>query len=165
MANSWHMHIFERIARSATQLAYAEEPRAEPDHPFESRNIHPVLPPSVKKLFDDGHYSQATFEAFKFLDKEVARLAKHSESGFKLMMVAFSEASPLLKLNGCVSTSEKDEQKGFQFLFAGSMLAIRNPRGHEYAIHDSPDECLDHLALASLLLRRLQSAGLKVART
>ena len=163
MANSWQM--FEQIARSATQLAYAEEPRAAPDHPFESRNIHPALPPIVKKLFDDGHYSQATFEAFKFVDKEVARLAKHSESGFKLMMAVFSEASPLLKLNGCVSTSDKDEQKGFQFLFAGSILAIRNPRGHEYAIHDSPDECLDHLALASLLLRRLQSAGLKVAGT
>jgi uncharacterized protein (TIGR02391 family) len=163
MANPWQ--VFERIARSASQLAYAEEVRALPDHPFESRNIHPGLPPNVKRLFDDGHYSQATFEAFKFVDKEVARLAKHSESGFKLMMAVFSETSPLLKLNGCTSSSEKDEQKGFQFLFAGSILAIRNPRGHEYAIHDSPDECLDHLALASLLLRRLQSAGLKIAGT
>lgn len=163
MANPWQM--FERIARSATQLAYAEEPRTAPDHPFESRNIHPALPAKVKKLFDDGHYSQATFEAFKFVDKEVARLSKQSESGFKLMMAAFSDASPLLKLNGCASTSEKNEQKGFQFLFAGSILAIRNPRGHEYAIHDSPDECLDHLALASLLLRRLQSAGFTIAGT
>lgn len=80
-------------------------------------------------------------------------------------MTVFSETSPLLKLNDCLSNFEKDEQKGFQFLFAGSILAIRNPRGHEYAIHDSPDECLDHLALASLLLRRLQSAGLKIAGT
>jgi len=163
MANPWH--TFERIARSASQLTYADAPRTAPDHPFESRNIHPAFPVNVKKLFDDGHYSQATFEAFKFVDKEVARLAKHSESGFKLMMAVFSESSPLLKVNGCVSTSEKDEQKGFQFLFAGSILAIRNPRGHEYAIHDSPDECLDHLALASLLLRRLQSAGLKIVGT
>lgn len=163
MANSWQ--IFERIARSAAQLTYAEQIRALPDHPFESRNIHPALPPNVKQLFDNGHYSQATFEAFKFVDKEVSRLAKHSESGFKLMMAVFSETSPLLRLNGCASASEKDEQKGFQFLFAGSMLAIRNPRGHEYAIHDSPDECLDHLALTSLLLRRLQSAGFKVAGT
>ncbi len=42
-------------------------------------------------------------------------------------------------------TSEKDEQKGFQFLFAGSVLAIRDPRGHEYNFVDSPDKCLDHL--------------------
>jgi uncharacterized protein (TIGR02391 family) len=78
------------------------------------------------------------------------------------MMAVFSETFPLLKLNPCGTASEKDEQKGFQFLFAGSMMAIRNPRGHEYAVHDSPDECLDHLALASLLLRRLQAAGHKI---
>ncbi len=163
MANP--LQVFERIARSAYKLGYAEDVRALPDHPFESRNIHPALPQNVKKLFDDGHYSQATFEAFKFVDKEVSRLANRGESGFQLMMTVFSETSPLLKLNGCISTSEKDEQKGFKFLFAGSILAIRNPRAHEYVIHDSPDECLDHLALASLLLRRLQSAGLKIVGT
>src|ERR1035441_8471362 len=103
MASPWQM--FERIARSATYVPYAEESRAALDHPFESRNIHPALPPNVKKLFDDGHYSQATFEAFKFVDKEVARLAQHSESGFKLMMAVFSEASPLLKLNACITAS------------------------------------------------------------
>jgi len=68
----------------------------------------------------------------------------------------------LIKLNSCGTVSEKDEQKGFQFLFAGSMLAIRNPRGHEYAIDDSPDECLDHLGLVSLLIRRVQAAGHKI---
>ena len=50
-------------------------------------------------------------------------------------------------------------RKVFQFLFAGSILAIRNPRGHEYDIEDSPDVCLDHLSLASVLLRRLQQSG------
>lgn len=153
------LETFERITRSIGRLGYTEEPRGSTEHPFETRNIHPALPIIVKKLFDDGHYSQATFEAFKFVDKEVARLAAQSESGFKLMMAAFSDTSPLLKLNPCGTASEKDEQKGFQFLFAGSMMAIRNPRGHEYAVQDSPDECLDHIALASLLLRRLQSAG------
>ena len=96
-------------------------------------------------------------------DKEVARLAKHSESGFKLMMAVFSESAPLLNITDCGTPSEKDEQKGFQFLFAGSMLAIRNPRGHEYGMHESPDECLDHIALASLLLRRLQASGHKIS--
>jgi uncharacterized protein (TIGR02391 family) len=153
---------FERITRSVVRLGYAEEPRTTTEHPFETRNIHPALPKIVKKLFDDGHYSQSTFEAFKFVDKEVARLAHNSESGFKLMMTAFSDASPLIKLSSGGTASDRDEQKGFQFLFAGSMLAIRNPRGHEYAINDSPDECLDHLGLASLLLRRVQAAGYKI---
>jgi uncharacterized protein (TIGR02391 family) len=153
------LESFERITRSVWQYTSEYESPTADDHPLESRNIHPVLPVGVRKLFDDGHYSQSTFEAFKFVDKEVARLANSSESGFKLMMAVMSEASPNVKLTACGTVSEKDEQKGFQFLFAGSMLAVRNPRGHEYAVHDSPDECLDHLALASMLLRRLQAAG------
>lgn len=152
---------FERIVRRAGQIT---EARSEPTgglHPFDERNIHPRFPIVVKHLFDDGHYAQATFEAYKFVDKEVQRHAGSSASGFKLMMQVFAAESPLLPLTPLLNDSEKDEQKGFQFLFAGSVLAIRNPRGHEYAVADSPDKCLDHLGLASLLLRRLEEAGFK----
>jgi len=155
---------FERVARAASRLAYRpHEAAAETEHPFETRNIHPSLPVIVRDLFDDGHYSQSTFEALKFVDREVARLASQTDSGFKLMMNVFAESTPILQLTPCSSVSERDEQKGFQFLFAGSVLAIRNPRGHQYSVRDSPDECLDHLALASVLLRRLQAAGFKLA--
>jgi uncharacterized protein (TIGR02391 family) len=81
------------------------------------------------------------------------------------MMQVFAESSPAIKLTPNSTTSEKDEQKGYQFLFAGSILVIRNPRGHEYSLKDSPDLCLDHLALASLLLRRLETAGYILVRT
>jgi uncharacterized protein (TIGR02391 family) len=156
---------FEKIVRwiPKAEVVTPEPPRGE--HPFEARNIHPALPSTVNKLFDDGHYAQSTFEAFKFVDNEVARFSKSTESGFKLMMAAFSENAPLVKLNNLSSVTEKDEQKGFQFLFAGSMLAIRNPRGHSHSVRDTPDECLDHLALASVLLRRLEAAGLRLKGT
>lgn len=157
--------FFEEVVRKASKFAYAEEPRLPSEHPFDPRNIHPLLPQIVRRLFDDGHYSQATFEAFKFVDKEVARLSGATESGFKLMMLAFSEASPLVKLTPCSSVSERDEQKGYQFLFAGSMMGIRNPRGHEHSVQESPDECLDHLSLASLLLRRIEAAGFSISGT
>ena len=150
---------FEEIVRRAGR--FTEEVLKPPEgfHPFEERNIHSSLPETVLKLFDDGHFSQASFEAFKFLDKEVQRHSNNTESGFKLMMKVFSESTPSVGLTPCISTSEKDEQKGFQFLFAGSVLAIRNPRGHELSIKDTPDQCLDHLALVSLLLRQLEDAG------
>jgi uncharacterized protein (TIGR02391 family) len=151
---------FENIVRRAYQFTDTEAENLQAQHPFDERNIHQALPDIVKQLFDDGHYSQATFEAFKFVDKEIQRLSAASESGFKLMMQVFAESSPTIQLTSNLTTSsEKDEQKGYQFLFAGSILAIRNPRGHEYSIKDSPDLCLDHLALASMLLRRLESAG------
>lgn len=157
-------NAFERITRNAFRFALPKTDVSNQDHPFDIRNIHPLLPDEVRNLFDNGHFAQATFEAFKFVDREVARLANHHNSGVKLMMAVFAEASPILKLNTGSTSSERDEQKGFQFLFAGSILAIRNPRGHEYGISESPDECLDHLSMASILLRRLETAGYTLSK-
>jgi uncharacterized protein (TIGR02391 family) len=152
---------FERVVRRAGHFTEARSGTAGGLHPFDERNIHSRFPDVVRQLFDNGHYAQATFEAYKFVDKEVQRFSGCSDSGFKLMMKAFVEHDPPIKLSLMSSATEKDEQKGFQFIFAGSVLAIRNPRGHEHSVIDSPDKCLDHLALSSLLLRRLEEAGYK----
>lgn len=147
---------FESIVRRARLFT---EARSEPiggSHPFDERNIHSRVEGASKGLFDDGYYAQATFEAYKLLDKEVAALAKSTDSGYKLMMKAFNEQTPLIALADVSTTSGNDEQQGFKFIFVGSVLAIRNPRGHEYGVKDSPTECLDHLSLASMLLRRLE---------
>ena len=149
---------FETIARAAGEFTQPQRAGA-PPHPFDSRNVHPGLPSVVRDLFDNGHYAQATFEVFKFLDKEVQRHSASGETGFKLMMQVLGGSAPRIRLTALSSQSEVDEQKGFQFIFAGSDLAIRNPRGHEYAVSDDPDTCLDHLSLASMLLRRLAFAG------
>lgn len=149
---------FESITRRARSFTEARSGPVGGSHPFEERNIHVKIEEHSKKLFDDGHYAQATFEAYKLIDKEVAYHAKVSESGVKLMMKAFNEQSPLIKLTDLSTISKKDEQEGYKFIFSGSIMAIRNPRGHEYGIKDSPTDCLDHLSLASMLLRRLESA-------
>lgn len=146
---------FERIARVSSELSYGIEEERIQSHPFDERNIHPDICQVALTLFNNGHYSQATFEAFKFLDISVKRIAGINDSGFKLMMTAFAEASPKIRLTALSTQSEIDEQSGFKFIFAGSMSAIRNPRGHEIAI-DPIDRCLDHLSLASVLLRRLE---------
>ena len=153
------LQLFESIARRAHRFTDLDYRELLAYHPFEKRNIHQELPSVVRDLFDNGHYAQATFEAFKYIDKLVQRIASTTESGFKCMMQVFSETSPRIRLTSNRTTSEQDEQKGYQFLFAGSMLAIRNPRGHEFSVKDSPDICLDHLSIASLLLRRLEQAG------
>lgn len=152
---------FESIARRAHAHTDARDNQEANEHPFASRNISTDLPGIVKDLFDNGHYSQATFEAYKFLDKEIHRHSKISKSGFQLMMDALGGASPIIRLTPMLTTSQQDEQKGYQFIFSGAVLAIRNPRGHEHSLVDDPDTCLDHLALGSLLLRRLADAGYK----
>lgn len=152
---------FEGIVRRARAYTDARDSHENNEHPFESRNIVLSLPSVVKDLFDNGHYSQATFEAYKFLDKEISRHSKISKSGFQLMMDALGSTSPAVRLTPMLTISQQDEQKGFQFIFSGAVLAIRNPRGHEHSVVDDPDTCLDHLALASMLLRRLSEAGYK----
>ncbi|ETX04591.1 MAG: hypothetical protein ETSY2_27960 [Candidatus Entotheonella gemina] len=127
-------------------------------HPFDERNVHPDIAKVSQQLFDDGHYAQATFEAYKFIDKKVQILSKSSESGVKLMMKAFSEKNPQVQLTALKTQSEKDEQEGYKFMFSGSIMAIRNPRGHEPGMKETPTECLDHLSLASMLLRRIEQS-------
>ncbi|MGB8275348.1 MAG: TIGR02391 family protein [Alphaproteobacteria bacterium] len=159
MANDFEH--FEQIARRAHQFTEAETTKSNGAHPFDARNIHADLSSDVKRLFDNGHFAQATLEAFKFVDEEMQRISRSQDFGTSLMMRVLGGNSPTVKLNPGMTKTEKDEQEGFKFLFAGAMLAIRNPRGHRSGLSDDPDTCLDHLSLASLLLRRLDEAGLR----
>jgi uncharacterized protein (TIGR02391 family) len=160
---------FEAIVRATAKLSLPKlEPspsfvpaKEEPVHPFERRDIHPRLPKKVRELFDDGHFTEATYHAFKFLDKKVQSHSKTSDSGFSLMMEAFNSKSPRIKLNPLTTVSDQDEQEGYRFVFAGGVKAIRNPRAHEFNVVDDPDTCLSHLSFVSLLLRRLEQAGYK----
>ena len=153
------LSMFEAIVRKAPQHTEARDRAAGKTHAFDERNIHETVAAVAAGLFDNGHYSQASFEAYKFVDKAIQRLANSSESGFSLMMSALGGASPPIPITPNITRTEKNEQKGYQFLFAGAILAIRNPRGHEYAVADSAEQCLDHLGFASMLVRRLEEAG------
>jgi uncharacterized protein (TIGR02391 family) len=150
---------FEKIARLTFTHSLHRDVLESYTHPFDARNINPKLQNVARELFDNGHYAQATFEVYKFIDKEIQKHSSIQETGFKLMMQAFGGNPPSISLTKMSNATDEDEQKGFQFLFAGSMLAIRNPRGHEYSIKDDIDLCLDHLGLASLLIRRLEETG------
>jgi uncharacterized protein (TIGR02391 family) len=152
---------FARIVRRAYRFTEERSLPAGGLHPFDERNIHPQVAVVAKKLFDDGHYAQATFEVYKFVDTHVQRLSVTKKKGRDLMMAVFSGTSPLIQLTPLSTESEENEQEGYKFLFAGSIIAIRNPRAHECGVVDSPDLCLDHLGLASMLLRRLEAAGYK----
>lgn len=161
---------FERIARSTavaplsvgvTAVGILDQDFDEP-HPFETRNMHPDFPKTVRQLFDDGHWEQSVFEGFKFIEKEVKRISRlRGKTGYPLMMDAFNENNAKIELNALSTDSEIDEQRGYKSIFAGAAAGIRNPRGHEIEIGDTPDEALDYLALASLLLRRLDAAGVR----
>jgi uncharacterized protein (TIGR02391 family) len=153
---------FERITRRAHLFTYEDASASLDLHPFEARNIFEPLPEIVRNLFDNGHYAQATFESLKFLDREISRISGLSETGKSLMMKAFSETNPIIQLTALTNDTERSEQEGYKFIFSGVMMAIRNPRGHEYTIKDTLDNCLDHLSFVSILFRRLESTDIKI---
>lgn len=130
------LDFFERVVRASPAPALADfsahESEPQPDiHPFDSRNIHPDFPRKVRRLFDDGYFAEATFEAFKWVDKEVRRLSGSHKFGHAMMMDVFNENNAALALTPMIEQSEIDEQLGYRFIFAGSQSAIRNPRGHD----------------------------------
>lgn len=148
--------LFERIARAARNVGQTTAAESPGVHPFDERNIHPDIAAVSMKLFDNGHYAQATFEAFKYIDNQVKSISGIEDTGFSLMMNAFNEAEPKITLTNLKTMSDKDEQKGFRYIFAGTMSGIRNPRGHDNRV-DPIDLCLDHLSVASVLLRTLEA--------
>jgi len=158
--------LASRVSAALSNLGIAppdEKAAQDALHPFDRMNLHTSLPLKVRALFDDGHFPEATFAASVYLDNLVKRLSNlKGKTGYKLMMDAFNEEAPKVRVNGLESESERDEQVGIKFLFAGVASALRNPRGHEHDLIETPDQCLDHLALISFLLRKLEAAGYQV---
>jgi uncharacterized protein (TIGR02391 family) len=125
---------------------------------LDSLQLHNKVIEVSKKLFDNGHYADAILRAFIALNESTKLKSGLDKDGFALMNLAFSEEKPILKLNELNTMSEQDEQKGFRFIFAGSMAGIRNPSAHTTKVLNDPHEALEYLALASLLFRRLDEA-------
>lgn len=121
--------------------------------------IHPNIIKVCGQLFEDGHYSQAIFEAYK----EINNLVK-SKSGLthldgkSLMSQVFSPSSAVLRLTDLKTKSDQDEQEGFMYLFMGAIVGVRNPKAHDHVIQKDKIKTLEYLSFASLLAKRIDDA-------
>ncbi len=121
---------------------------------FDALVTDPDLSAVCRTLFRDGHYARAVEEAFKFLANAVkGRSGEGARDGQDLMLHVFNPEDPVLRLNALRRVSEKDEQAGYRFMFAGAMTGIRNPRAHEHALGDQADVALEMLVMANHLMR------------
>jgi uncharacterized protein (TIGR02391 family) len=122
-------------------------------------SLHPPINEVSERLFLNGHYSQAIFEAYKAVVNLVKMKSGRSDlDGQQLMSTVFSYENPILKVNKLQSRSEQDEQMGFMFLFMGATVGIRNPKAHDIVEQGDPIRAMEYLALASLLSRRVEES-------
>ncbi len=122
---------------------------------FQGMGLHKKVVKASEGLFKDGYYSAAIFEAFKIVEIAVKNKSGLTISGRELMSQAFSPSNPRIKLNDLQTETDKDEQEGFRFLFMGATQGIRNPKAHENIVQSDPYKALEYLALASLLLKKI----------
>lgn len=132
---------------------------AEPASIFARIVTEPEIENVARDLFVSGHYSLAIQEAYKAVDKFVeAKAGLLSITGTQLMEVAFSPTSPILHWTDRKTQSQTDEQRGYQRLYSGAMLGIRNPVTHEFKWVDEPDVALELISFAQHLLRKAKAA-------
>lgn len=125
---------------------------------FTDLDLHPEIAKAAGKLFQDGHYANAIEDACKALDCLVKlRSGRFDLSGTDLMQKVFTPNNPILKFNDLKTESDKSEQQGRMSLFAGAMLAVRNPRAHGL-IEDGAENALDYIAFLSLLAKMADKA-------
>lgn len=128
--------------------------------------IHPLIIKSSKKLYLDGHYTNAAEDAFIEVNsrlKNIYKTLKPEETnvpdGVDLMHKIFTGTSPLLPLRNENSDTAKNIQEGFHFMFAGAMSALRNPKAHSNDETISADESMRRLIFASMLMFAVDEAA------
>jgi uncharacterized protein (TIGR02391 family) len=126
---------------------------------FLLRNYHELIHKHCRQLFIQKNYFHAVFEAAKVYNKLVQDKSQSEKDGQSLMLDVLS-VNGVLKLNKCMTQTEKNIQEGVKFLSAGLMQAMRNPTAHEPALDwpISKNDCLDMLSFISYLFRQLESA-------
>ncbi|WP_309130842.1 TIGR02391 family protein [Brevibacterium sp.] len=132
--------------------------RQAPVRRLDLQHLHAEVVSSASALFADSQYDSAVTEAMKSVEVRVRRLTGLEVSGAALMQEAFKPKNFMLDVGVEEGRSGSDEREGFFYLFRGAIVGIRNPKAHELARGDDPNEALELLALASLLHRRLDIA-------
>ncbi len=60
--------------------------------------LHHLITAASGRLFEDGHYDDAVFKAYRTIEDRVKRLSGKPEIGKRLMTYVFNENAPTLGL-------------------------------------------------------------------
>lgn len=134
------------------------------DGSIDKECMHPDVDALSKKAMQADLYADAVERAFKAINSRVKKMVKGQvpagDDGVKLMQEVFSEKTPLIRVASDDDPSGADVQRGYMFMFAGGMSAIRNPKAHDNIEIDRND-ALRKLYFASMLMYKLDEAEQK----
>jgi len=120
--------------------------------------LHADVREVADRYLESGHPEVAIFEAFKAINNRVKAMTGLDLDGSKLMGDAFADSNPPITLGDLSTETGRNVQAGFRLLFMGAVRGIRNPEAHELFKALDPEEALENLAFASMLMRRLDEA-------
>ncbi len=121
--------------------------------------LHPAMSGAVS-LLEDGRMAEAICEALRLVEERVESLVPSDDSGHVLMESVFGSTPPKLNITTTPGgQAAADEREGFRHLFVGAMLGLRQPHALGAAVPPGLEETLEYLAVASMLMRRLDRAA------
>jgi uncharacterized protein (TIGR02391 family) len=119
--------------------------------------LHSTISVAVA-LAEERRMSEAVFEAFRLVEERVRSLTASGDSGRALMESVFGARPPQLDITTTTGEAIAGEREGFRLLFIGAMLALGDPHCAGKAVPTALDETMEYLAVASMLMRRLDRA-------
>ena len=124
--------------------------------------VHPRVCELAKPRFESEQYADAVESAFKEINvvvkNKVEGCVPKSLDGVQLMQKVFSPDNPLLQVESDLERqSSIDTQRGYMFMLAGAMAAIRNPKAHEN-MEITKEDAIRKLHFASMLMYKIDNS-------
>ncbi len=99
------------------------------------------------ELYRNGHYKSAALEAYIRVIDQVKLVSRIDDDGDSLVNKAFAcdKQTPVVQFNSLATEAERDEQRGFFYLFKG-IVGLRNFKAHSNRLFDDPLRAHEYLA-------------------
>lgn|GEM_PF-2703173 len=135
---------FEKIVRGSPAIEITIQPG---QHPFDQQGLNVYFPDKTRRLFDDGHYSESVFSAFKHLENRIKdQSGLQAKYGVVLIREAFSGNPPPISVKCPTSENYDRYRRNFISILEGIFGNIRNPGGHQ-EFDQTVDTCLRELSV------------------
>ena len=156
--HSGDWEIVTRAGRSIDIAAYLQESRS--TYLLRAASLAPELREEVLPLFRRGQFETAVFAALRLVEVAVRRASGLGQEviGVSLMKEAFKEGGRLAD-----ASLEAGEQQAYMALFWGAIGSFKNPTSHRIVQLEEPQQAVEVIFLANLLLGVVRRAEERMA--